>query len=135
MQAKSEEVSHVQATWEHHENTMIEAQIQLADLKLVLEAAQKAEAEAQAAREAAETRLTAQSSELERARSRLAGAEAVLDELRSQVGFAQAGLGSSPLIVMTDCFDMQKLTVSHGSSSRKGAANAWHYSWSMQQGS
>ncbi|DBA97235.1 TPA: hypothetical protein ACH3X1_014983 [Trebouxia sp. C0004] len=85
MQAKSEEVSHVQATWEHHENTMIDAQLQLADLKLVLEAAQKAEAEAQAAREAAEAQLAAQSSELDGARSRLAGAQAELDEVRSQV--------------------------------------------------
>ncbi|DBA70472.1 TPA: hypothetical protein ACH3X2_011877 [Trebouxia sp. C0005] len=85
MQAKSEEVSHVQATWEHHENTMIDAQLQLADLKLVLAAAQKAEAEAQAAREAAEAQLAAQSSELDKARSRLAGAEAQLDEVRSQV--------------------------------------------------
>ncbi|KAL0055275.1 hypothetical protein WJX82_009859 [Trebouxia sp. C0006] len=85
MQAKSEEVSHVQATWEHHENTMIDAQLQLADLKLVLEAAQKAEAEAQAAREAAEAHFAAQSSELDKARSRLAGAEAELDEVRSQV--------------------------------------------------
>jgi len=80
LQAKSEEVSHVQATWEHHENTMIDAQLQLADLKLVLEA------EAQAAREAAEAQLAAQSSELDKARSRLAGAEAELDEVRSQVG-------------------------------------------------
>lgn len=86
LQAKSEEVSHVQATWEHHENTMIDAQLQLADLKLVLEAAQKAEAEAQVAREAAEAQLAAQSSELDRARSRLAGAEAELDEVRSEVG-------------------------------------------------
>ena len=86
LQAKSEEVSHVQATWEHHENTMIDAQLQLADLKLVLAAAQKAEAEAQAAREAAAAHFAAQRSELDKARSRLAGAEAELDEVRSQVG-------------------------------------------------
>lgn len=95
LQAKSEEVSHVQATWEHHENTMIDAQLQLADLKLVLAAAQKAEAEAQAAREAAEAQLAAQSSELDKARSRLAGAEAQLDEVRSQVGFMTGSLGFS----------------------------------------
>jgi len=92
LQAKSEEVSHVQATWEHHENTMIDAQLQLADLKLVLEAAQKAEAEAQAARKAAEAHFAAQSSELDKARSRLAGAEAELDEVRSQVGL-MTGVG------------------------------------------
>ena len=86
MQAKSEEVSHVQATWERHENAMIEAQIQLADLKVVVEAAQKAQAGAEAARAAAEAQLTAQNSELARARSRLAGADAELDEVRSQVG-------------------------------------------------
>ena len=84
LQAKSEEVSHVQATWEHHENSMIDAQIQLGDLKVVLEAAQKAEAEAKAAREAAEAQLTAQTSELQKLRSRLAGAEAEMDDLRSQ---------------------------------------------------
>ena len=98
LQAKTEEVNHVQATWEHHENTMIEAQIQLADLKLVLEAAQKAEAEAQAAREAAEAQLAAQTSELDSARSRLAGTEALLDELRSQVGFVATCLVKTTLM-------------------------------------
>lgn len=84
LQAKSDEVSHVQATWENHENRMIDAQLQLGDLKLVLEAAQKAEAEAKAAREAAEGQLAAQSSELDRLRSRMAGAEAEMDDLRDQ---------------------------------------------------
>ena len=84
LQAKSEEVSHVQATWEHHENSMIDAQIQLGDLKIVLEASQKAEEEAKAAREAAEATLAGQNSELDRLRSRLAGAEAEMDELRTQ---------------------------------------------------
>lgn len=84
MQAKSDEVSHVQATWESHENSMIDAQLQLGDLKLVLEAAQKAEAEAKAAKEAAESQLLAQSSELDRLRSRMAGAAAEMDDLRSQ---------------------------------------------------
>ncbi|KAL3133043.1 hypothetical protein ABBQ38_006949 [Trebouxia sp. C0009 RCD-2024] len=87
-QAKSEEVAHVQATWEHHENSMIESQLQLADLKLVLEAAQKAEAEAKAAREAAESQLASQSSELDRLRSRMAGAEAEMDDLRAQISKA-----------------------------------------------
>ena len=86
LQAKSEEVSHVQATWEHHENTMIDAQLQLAELKVILEAAQKSEAESKAARAAAEGQLAAQNSEMERMKSRLAGAEAEMDELRSQVG-------------------------------------------------
>ena len=63
---------------------MIDAQLQLGDLKLVLEAAQKAEAEAKAAREVAESQLMAQSSELNRLRSRMAGAEAEMDDLRSQ---------------------------------------------------
>ena len=84
LQAKSDEVSHVQATWESHENSMIDAQLQLGDLKLVLEAAQKAEAEAKAAKEAAESQLTAQSSELGKLRSRVAGAEAEMDDMRSQ---------------------------------------------------
>lgn len=85
LQAKSEEVAHVQATWEHHENSMIDSQLQLADLKLVLEAAQRAEAEAKAGREAAESQLASQSSELGRLRSRMAGAEAEMDDLRAQV--------------------------------------------------
>ena len=90
LQAKSEEVAHVQATWENHENSMIEAQLQLADLKLVLEAAQKTEAEAKAAREAAESQLVSQSSELNRLRSRMAGAEAEMDDLRAQVSHINA---------------------------------------------
>ena len=75
----------MQATWEHHENSMIEAQLQLADLKVLLEASEKAEAEAKAAKEAAEAQLMTQNSELGRIRSRMAGAEAEMDELRSQV--------------------------------------------------
>ena len=84
VQAKSDEVAHVQATWENHENSMIEAQLQLADLTLVLEAAQKTEAEAKAAREAVESQLVSQSSELSRLRSRMAGAQAEMDDLRAQ---------------------------------------------------
>ena len=102
VQAKSEEVSHVQATWERHENTMIEAQIQLADLKIVVEAAQKAEAEAQAAKEAAESRLASQTSELEKLRSRLAGAEAEMDELRSHVGLLTTlAVSACPTLIST----------------------------------
>lgn len=63
---------------------MIDAQLQLGDLKLVLEAAQKAEAAAKTAREVAESQLMAQSSELNRLRSRMAGAEAEMDDLRRQ---------------------------------------------------
>ena len=77
----------MQATWEHHENSMINAQIQLADIKVVLEAAQKAEAEAKAAKAAAESLLKTQTSELDRLRSRLAGTEAEMDDLRSQVRY------------------------------------------------
>lgn len=64
---------------------MIDAQIQLGDLKIVLEASQKAEAESRAAKEAAERQLASQTSDLDRLRSRLAGAEAEMDDLRSQV--------------------------------------------------
>lgn len=90
LQAKSEEVAHVQSTWENHENSMIDAQLQLADLKLVLEAARKAEAEAKAARETAESQLMSQSAELARLRSRMAGAEAEMDDLRAQARYPDA---------------------------------------------
>lgn len=78
----------MQATWEHHENSMIEAQLQLADLKVLLEASEKAEAEAKAAKEAAEAQLMTQNAELGRIRSRMAGAEAEMDELRTQARLA-----------------------------------------------
>lgn len=84
-QAKSDEVSHVQATWEQHENSMIDAQIKMTDMQAVTEAAKKAEAEALAARAAAEATLAAQTDTLDRLRSRVAGAEAEMDGLRSQV--------------------------------------------------
>lgn len=77
-------MNHIQATWERHENSMIDAQLQLGDLKLVLEAAQKAEAEAKIAKESAESQLMSQSSELDRLRSRMAGAAAEMNDLRSQ---------------------------------------------------
>ena len=85
MQAKSDEVSHVQATWEQHENSMIDAQIKMTDMQATTEAAKKAESEALAARGAAEATLAAQNDMLDRLRSRMAGAEAEMDGLRSQV--------------------------------------------------
>ena len=110
LQAKSEEVSHVQATWEHHENTMIEAQLQLAELKVILEAAQKSEAESKEARAAAESQLAAQNAEMYMMRSRLAGAEAEMDGLRSQVG-----LNSFLIFMMSsriaECYILLKLAV------------------------
>ena len=85
MQAKSDEVSHVQATWEQHENSMIDAQIKMADMQGITEAAMKSKAEALAARAAAEATLAQQNDALDRLRSRVAGVEAEADGLRSQV--------------------------------------------------
>lgn len=85
LQAKSDEVSHVNATWEQHENSMIDAQIKMTDMQAVTSAARKAEAEALAAKIAAEATLAAQNDMLERLRSRMAGVEAEMDGLRSQV--------------------------------------------------
>lgn len=85
VQAKSDEVNHVQATWEQHENSMIDAQIKMKDMQATTEAAKKAEAEALAARVAAEATLAAQNNMLDRLSSRMAGAEAKMDGLRSEV--------------------------------------------------